>query len=271
MPTPFFGQQIAGSTGRTDLPKLRRDYLIDDGCKGLFDFGRKWGYAGQASPAAAAAPIRPYRREGTPTTVIGTPTWTGGMMNLRGAGQKILLPAADWLMTAAATSFSIGGFFKIFTSGFTPLPGSGTASADVFVACQANGANAQYRLNTLYDTSGNVTKVYLGFNGSLFDVTSVTPMDNAVHHYAISFLQVSPTTWQGFFYVDGVLVYTTPAQNYSGALVVPTSNIGLGAAYTASCNCAVGRIWLWDHSVAGVKAIAALLAADIAQNGGRFN
>jgi hypothetical protein len=271
MSTPFFGQQIAGQTGRTDQSKLRRDYLIDDGCKGLFDFGYKWGYAGQATPVAAGAPVRPFRRDGVGTTVTGTPTWTGKMINLRGTGQKILLPSADWLMTAAATNFSVGGFLKVYRTGFTPAPTSGTASADVFVACLSNGANAQFRLNTTYDTSGNLSKVYLGFNGALFDVTSVMPTDEAVHHYATEFRQITSTTWQAFFYIDGVLVYASTAQTYAGSLVVPATPVmGMGAAYTASSNCAIGRIWMWDLTVAGSKNIADLLATDLARNAGRF-
>ncbi len=272
MATPFFGQQIAGSSGRTDLPKLRRDFLIDDGCKAMLDFGRKWGYPAQVTPAVNNSLIRPYKRENSNTSVItGTPTWTGGMLNFRAQNQKVGVNVLEWTVAASATNFVVGGFFKLYTTGFSQVFGSGVANADIFNACNSNGALGQYRLYSTYNPSGNRVSTLFGFNGAFFDVTSVFPFDDLVHHVAIEFRQITPTAYQAFLYVDGAQVYASSVTTYTGSINTPTGVAGVGGAYTAYPNCAVGRYWLWDLTVSGSKTVTQLIAADIAQNAGRFS
>jgi hypothetical protein len=246
-----------------------RDELCDPGCLGLFDLGDAWGYAAQASPIAAGTNIRSYKGKlgapvGNPAVVAGAPAWAGNMMVLSNVSQIVALPA-EWKLPATNTHFAIGGYFKIPKAGY-PSGGAGTA---YFGWTAANGSIPQYNLRTLYNAAtGVATNVYLSVNGAIIDVTAAIPSDGLVHAYAFEFVVTTSTTFQAKVYVDGALAFTSAALTYSGTLAVPASGaptLGIGAAG------AIGRIWLWDLTVTGSKTIGDLIAADIAQNTGRFS
>lgn len=276
MTAPFVGQKLGGPSGRTDIDVLPRDFLIDKGCKALFDFGYQWGYPAQVTPAVNGSQVRAYPYAAANSAIAGAPTWTGKMLNFAAKGQNVSLPVADWGLAASATNFVIGGFAKIPMTGY-PSSGSGTALAGgVFGYLLSNGANAQYNLYPTYNAAtGALVAVYAALNGVQFDVTSYIPTDGAVHHYALEFRKIDSATWQAFFYVDGVLVFASSAQAYSGSIVVPAGGLcAIGSPATGvfvTALVSVGRLWLWDLTVSGSKTVTALIAADITQNSGRFS
>lgn len=266
-------QQIAAATGRTDLPIIYRDQLIDPGCLSLIEFGHGWGYAAQASPIAAGTVLRNYHRSGNTVAINGTPVWSGRCMVLAGVSTIGLL-GAEWLLASTVTHFAIGGFWKMPTSGYL-VSGTGTGAASLFGWAQANGANGQYGVRVNYNRATGVAQnVYLLANNSLVDVTPVWPADGAIHHFAMEMERITPTTFQIRLYVDGLLVFTSSALAWSGSLVVPGTGVPTIGAFVPTyidTKGAIGRLWLWNLSNAGSKSIGELIAADIAQNAGRFS
>jgi hypothetical protein len=269
---PAIIEQVGISTGRTDVGILYRDQLIDPGCISLLDFNHKWGYAAMATPVAANTNMRNYRRSGNVAIVAGTPAWSGGMLIISGAATQVAL-GTEWKLPSTCSHFAIGGFMKVPLSGFT-INGTGTTYASLFGWSQTNGSNTQYGLRALYDkATGLANNIYLSMNGVVVDIKSVIPTDGLVHHYAFEMYANTSNTFQIKVYIDGILVYTSTAQTWSGSLVVPSSSAPYIGAYGNNTDAkgAVGRLWLWDLTVAGSKTITDLIIADITQNPSRFS
>lgn len=265
------------SSGRTDIPPVQRDALIDAGTIGLFDFGHGWGYPAMTSPVAAAAPFKNYVRGKADIANDGTAkTWTGGRLAFtqRLVSSAVPLPL-DWRLPTSTTHFALGFFARFPTTG--PALGSGTLDSEV-VGCWGN-AGRQYALFLKFDGSnGNFVSAHMTMNGSAFNVTAGFPTDGLSHHFAMEYTLLTPTTWNARLYVDGVLTYTSvTVTGASGLLVDGGANVpAIGTFYVTNTNSytsaifSIGRIWLQDLAVAGSKTLAAMIAQDRAAHSARF-
>ncbi|GAM00574.1 hypothetical protein [Sphingomonas parapaucimobilis] len=267
----IFRRLVGYSSGRTDLPKLQRDSVVDDGTIGLFDFGHGWGYLAQVGPVAAGAQLRNYDRDGGIAVADAAIPWSGGMVKFDGLGQSITLPA-EWKLPPSTTDFAISMTGRIPRSGY-PSGGTGQKSTQI-LGC-ASGGVIQYSFLVLYDAAtGQLSGLQLGLNNEGPVVpAALFPDDAAAHHYALRWRATSATASMIEFYIDGALRFTA-AVGYAGALSQPDRPAKLGQYWNFvpdAMRGAIGRVMLQRLDVAGSKPIGELIAADLAAGQGRFS
>lgn len=265
-------RKIAGFTsGRTDLPILQRDALIDAGTVGLFDFAHGWGFPRMASPVAAGENLVNYVRGGAVAAngPVERP-WaiTSGISVNGGSGStKVNLPAS-WQFPANMSRMAVGFFAKISTSN---INNAGNAQV---IGCRSASGN-QWGLFLNYANNAYTGVAVLTFNGSAFNMTGVIPTDGLVHHYVPEFIATG-TQYSVRLWIDGVLVYSSAAQSYGGSIVQPGAVPAIGYFYnnassTVAAGFSISRIWLQDLSAVGSKTLAAMIAQDRAENAARFS
>lgn len=267
----IFRRLVGYSSGRTDLPKLQRDSVVDDGTVGLFDFGHGWGYLAQVGPVAPATSFRNYDRDGGAAVVDAAIPWSGGMLKFDALGQSVTLPA-EWKLPADTKEFAISVTGRVPRSGY-PTGGSGTKSTQI-LGC-ASGGNIQYSFLVLYNAgNGALEGLQLGINteGPVVPA-NLFPDDGLPHHYVMRWRVTSPTASILEFYIDGALRFTSPV-GYAGTLAQPDRPAKLGQYWTFvpdAMRGAIGRVLLQRLDKAGSKPIGELVAADFAAGQGRFS
>jgi hypothetical protein len=267
-------------TGRTDLPVIQRDAIIDAGTVAVFDFCHGWGYPEMVSPVAGGKSLQNYVRGGAPAVNgAADKTWSvnSGIRIPNGdSTQKVSLPAA-MVIPANYTHFALGFFAKIDA---VPTTGNGTRTAQV-IGCRGATAGSQYGFN-LQITSGGITNVQITLNGKNFSPAPADisyPNDGLMHHYVMEYVETGPTTMVAQLYIDGVLVYVSAGQAVtSGSFVQPDSGTlpafgryAPASGTVSAMGVMMARVWLQNLAMAGSKTITQMIAQDRAQNASRFS
>jgi len=266
----IFRRLVGYSSGRTDLPKLQRDSVVDDGTVGLFDFGHGWGYLAQVGPVAAGAQLRNYVRSGGIAVADTVIPWSTGMVKFDAIGQSVTLPA-EWKLPPSTKDFAISMTGRIPRSGY---PGGGNGQKSVQILGCASGGVIQYSFLVLYDAAtGQLTGLQLGLNNEGPVVPSaIFPDDAVAHHFAMRWRATSAAASIIEFYIDGALRFTA-AVGYAGALSQPERPAKLGQYWTYipdAMRGSIGRVLLQRLDVPGSKPIGEFIAADLNAGQGRF-
>lgn len=238
------------NSGRTDLPKFKRNSATDDTTAGFFGLAKPWGYEAQANPIAAGTLLRNYVR-GESDAVVGAATlpFADGMAEFAYDGTGFIkMPVDQWVLPADAEHFAIGFIGEVETTGYPTS--SGTVRNSIFG--NRAGGNIQYDLKMLTSlTTGAVTGVELSMGtNSVTQILGGFPTDGAKHQFCFEWEKTGPTAMQYRVWIDQAVTFESGSLAYAGTFPQNAgfTNPGFGKHYTnTGYNCAnmrIGEMWL---------------------------